>query len=289
MPGKCLFLDDLKFVTFWSEENPEILSKFIEKYPQKDIGEEKTKIIAYLKNKYEKENYNPKEFFGSFYLLFFYLNNNNLENPDEQNISSLLKTRLNKKISQDFIDFFENEGIEFKINKLMNIFLYIEHLCFNEISKNLDEKFKSPMQKYKRDKILSRLKEDKEKNDLSKALRRYIIRYLIGNKNIEKIEKNNLALELNKSDLWGVNSDNLDEIKKFLNDKLSDINLTIFDIYDFYNLIGKQDQEFIEEIIPQKIDEDEENEEEEPFRNKKPKHLGYEEEYEEEKKSDDED
>ena len=260
LPGKCLFDEDLTFVTFWSEENPEILTEFSKKYPQRELNEDEKKIIIeYLTDKYEKENFNSKEFFSSFYLLFCHLNNN----LDEQNIKSILEIiQKNLNVSHDFKEFFEKKEIEFKINTLMNIFLYIEHLCFNEICKNLDTKFKSSLQEDKKQIILYRLNKDKKKNELSKALRRYIIRYLIGNKNIEKIEKNNLVSELSKSDLWGVNLGNINEIKKFLNEKLSDINLTIFDAFDFYNIIGKEDQEFIEKIKPQSGESDDEDSEE---------------------------
>jgi hypothetical protein len=247
---KCLFYPNLnKYITFWSEENPEILTQFIEKYPQNELlkEEEEKIIIEFLKKKYEFKDYNPKDFFGSFQLMFCYLNHE-LEIIDNENINEIItKIPKNIKFSKDFIEFFESNN-NFKINQLMNIFVYIEHICFVEITKNLNKSFKQTLDQKTKQDILKILNNEEEKLKLSVALRRYISRYLIGNKFIKDIDKNSLHLELKKSDLWVINSKNKNEVEILLN-KIAGLNLKVSFSYDLYKTIGKEDEKFLQIFI----------------------------------------
>ena len=244
---KCLFYPNLnRFIKFWSEENPEILTEFIGKYPQKELSvNEKNIIIEFLKKLYEVDNYDPKGFFTSFHLIFYYLNHYQ-EKIDEQNINIIIKNMpTNINLSGDFRNFFQKEGNNFKINQLMNIFVYVEHICFELLSKNLGENLKKTLNTKIKNEILSTFNDKEEKLQLAIALRRYISRYLIGNKYIQNIDKNSLHLELNKSDLWGVDSKKINEIKKLLN-KLAKFNLEVSNSYDLYKSIGNDDESFLQ-------------------------------------------
>ena len=244
--GISLFSKKLKFVSFWSEGNPEILTTFIEKYPQNSIDKENKIIIEYLKKIINNENV-LKEFFGSFQLLFFYSNNNSIRN--EETINSVISDIPNLPISNKFKKFFENEGKQFKINQSMNIFLYFEHLCFDKLCQNLDKKYKSEIDE-KYTSIINKKKELIENNEFPKALRRYITRYLIGNNNsITNLENNNLSLELNKSDLWGINSGNMNQIKNFLIDTFKDIDIKVSQSLEFYKLVGSKEKNSIKQLI----------------------------------------
>ena len=243
---KCLFYPNLnRFIKFWSEENPEILTEFIGKFPQKELSDnEKSIIIEFLKKLYEVDNYDPKDFFTSFHLIFYYLNHYQ-EKIDEQNINIIIKNiPKNINLSGDFRNFFEKEGNNFKINQLMNIFVYVEHICFELLSKNLGENLKKQLNSKTKKDILS-IFNDEEKLQLAIVLRRYISRYLIGNKYLQNIDKNSLHLELNKSDLWGVDSKKINEVKKLLN-KLAKFNLEVSNSYDLYKTIGSEDESFLQ-------------------------------------------
>ena len=197
------------------------------------------------------------EIFSSFQLLFFYLDNHS-KKSDEEKISDILKPIQDYlNISKQFKEFFEKEGNQFKINQMMNIFLYIEHLFFHEILENLDKEFKKEISKEKKEKI-SILINIEDKIRLSKALRRYISRYLV-NKNLEKRVKNELALELRKPDLWGVDENKINEIYKILSEELKQVDLRVEESFDLYNIIGKKDMEFVEKIKTKEKSDDEGN------------------------------
>ena len=257
---KRLFYPNLnRFIAFWSEENPEILTEFIGKYPQKELLDDEKKIlIEFLKKQNEVDNYNPKDFFTSFHLIFYYLNHNQNEN-DNININMIInKMPKNIKLSDDFKNFFKNEGKNFEINQLMNIFVYVEHMCFGLISKNMDQRLKKSLSDDTKEKLLSIFNVKDEKLNLAIALRRYITRYLIGNKYIKDIDNNSLHLELNKSDLWGVNSEKINEFKKLL-DKLKTFNLKVSNAFDLYKKIGKEDESFLQIFNKQPLNNNENN------------------------------
>ena len=260
LPGICMFEEDsLIFVSFLYEDNNELFSNFLKKYPQEELKEEERKIIIEcMKNNYTNNyQYTPKEFLNSFHLLFFYLNNN-IYNPLET-INNMLSSMPGYiKISEDCKNFFENKDKEFKINQMMNIFLFIEHLSFGQLCEDLDEEYKKSINTEDKQIIENKLKDLKEKDELSKVIRRFISRYLIENTNIkEEVDKKLIPL-LNKSDLWDVDKSKINEIIGILNQRLNNIKLTIFQSFEFYNLIGNKDKEIVDNIenIRKKINED---------------------------------
>ena len=149
LPGLCLFQseDNLNFVTFWSEGfrggKSETLSTFYMKYPQKDLNMlEKQIIMNYINSiMANNHNYDFKEFFGSLQLLTFYLSNNDVK-KGEKIVNILNKAPPYLKISEDCKNFFNNEGNELTLEKLMNIFFFIEHLCFNDLIESLQPEYR---------------------------------------------------------------------------------------------------------------------------------------------------
>ena len=135
LPGKCLFEDEdhLNFMDFWGEGfkdgKSERLNTFYLHYKQLDLTEnEKNIITKYIKKRRRNGESNFKEFFSSLNLLIFYLINNKVLITDK--ISKILKERPSYlKISEDCIEFFRRVGKKFEVNKLTNIYFYIEHLC----------------------------------------------------------------------------------------------------------------------------------------------------------------
>ena len=154
-------------------------------------------------------------------------------------------------------EFFKNEGKGLKINKIINIYLYIEHLCFEELCKSLNEKYKLKIDENIIINIHDKMKKFSNKtlkNELPKALRRYISRYLISKKTIEKLEEKQLIIELYKSDLWWTNI-KIEDIKKELR-SLEEFKLTVAQSFSLYESIGYDDKEYIKSIVKDE-DEDE--------------------------------
>ena len=215
LPGKCLFEneDNLNFVTYWSEGfrggKSDTLSTFYIKYPQKDLNdEEKLIIINYISKKKIEENYDFNLIFGSMQLILFYLANNSYKN-DEKIINILNNAPKYLKIEEDCYELFGDEGKEFKIEKLMNVYFFIEHLCYKGLINTLQREYKKEISRELKIKIKEKLlnpeKQIKEYTvkQLAAAVRRYISRYLAGKReSIDIDEKRDLTYELSRIDLW---------------------------------------------------------------------------------------
>ena len=257
LPGKCFFdnEDNLNFMVFYGEEfrsrKSDILSTFNLNYKQLDLTDEEIIIInRYIKKRKRKGKLDFIGIYDSLNLLMVYLINNKALNTDK--ISEILKGKPSYlKIKEDFIEFFDKKGKEFEINKLMNIFFYIEHLCFEDLCNNLPENLKTSIDNRTQEKIKKKLYEAKENKyysikDLAIPLRRYISRYLVGkNQDIEIDEKKQLSNELTKLDLWEEKIWKLNNLEKLVKAQIGEFNLKIGQSFSLYEIIGEEDREFI--------------------------------------------
>ena len=257
LPGRCLFdnEDNLNFITYWSEgfrgDKSATLTDFYSKYPQKDLNdEEKKNIINYLKN---QNNCNYRLFFGSIQLIIFYLTKNTFKK--EEIIKDVIKKSTSYlNLSIDCINFFEKEGNIFKIEQLMNIFFFIEHLVFKDLIETLNLEYKRPINEELTIKIKQKLLGPENKNEgftvsqLSAAVRRYISRYIAGNRQATDIdEKLDLTAQLERKDLWEEEIGQLEDLGKILKSKIGEFKLTVGQAYEFYKIIESQDlKPFIE-------------------------------------------
>ena len=204
--------------------------------------------------RYKNEINVLKEFYESFRILFFYLdeNKNKIQLNLDKNMNEFLKyIPPDLNLSNDFYLFLNEEGKSFKLDKIVDIFLYFEHLYFGFYYFKHENEFKENRENIDLE-LLFEL-DDEFKNEFIKALRRYITRYLIGNKNIDNIKNENLIKEFYKSDLWGINyMKQFDEVKNKLETYLKNINIKIDNAFGLYELFGVKD---IETIKPLKDDE----------------------------------
>ena len=255
LPGKCLFdkENNLNFVTYLGEGfnkgKSDILNKFYSKYAQNELDkDEKSKIIKYIKTHPQlAENYDFKPFFDSMQLIIFYLVNNSYNN--DENIKNILIGRPRYlKINEDCLEFLLDEECGFKLDKIMNLLLLFEHLCFNDL--DLPDIFKVQINEETQKKI-EELKENKSNKDINikefgPALRRFISRYLIGKKQKSDINpKNSLNIYLNKTNLWDEKTAKLDNLGEIISKILIDLNLNVEQSFEFYNLIKEKDEEEI--------------------------------------------
>ena len=250
MPGKCLFeKENDYFVTFWGEGfnggKSNILQTFCKKQKQLDLGDdEKNAIIEYFRgNKIE-----PKNFFSSMQLIIFYLINNDFD-KNEEIIKIIGKIPEYVKIEQSILEFFnDNETLKkIKVNKILSVFSFFEHLCYNELCETLQNEYKENI----KDEIINEIKEKFDKNkyngdilikDLAAAVRRFISRYLVGKKQKTDIDPKSMLLpQLKRVDLWNENNWNLKNLEKLVSNVIEEFKLTVGQSYNFYEIIKDED------------------------------------------------
>ena len=269
LPGKCLFeISELRSIIFLGEGNPQILTMFENKYPQNKINDkEKDIIMNFSKEKYLQGNNSFKDFYESFHILFFYLSESKNELNAQENIKTILELiPPDLNLSDDFYNFWKDEGKNFKLNKIIEIYLYFEYLHFLlQYLKRQDEFILGKERLNNDDKINSLFDDTEFKNKFIRALRRYITRYLLDNINLENIDEEKLVEKLFKSDLWGINEMNqFDEIKNKLDLfieklKLIQIDINVKEAFGLYELLGNNDKEEVHNFIDNIEDDEEDN------------------------------
>ena len=271
LPGVCLFDSEknLNFVTFWSEgfrgERSETLSKFYLKYPQKDLDkEEKENIINYIDkmNTYKMERYNIrydfKEFFGSLQILIFFLTERIVTKKEDKVYDILLNPPPYLKVSDDCREFFLNEGSKITINKLMNLFFFFEHLCFEDLAETVQLEYKKCIPDDIKQKIIDKLINNYKNDayslkDLAAAVRRFISRYLAGKLQTTEIKENlDLPFQLTRMELWEEKIGNNDNLGNIIVMQLNEFKLTVENTYAFYELIGDEDKKSISSLLNKK-------------------------------------
>lgn len=234
-----------------------MITKFYGKYPQKDLEiEEKKEIIHYISNmnklkagKNNVKKYDFKDFFGSMQILLFYLTEKSVMDIKEKIVDIITKAPRYLKLTNDCINFFKNEGKNFCLNKIMNLFFYFEHLCFEDLAETLQPEYKALISEDIKNKIIEKLIKKKKQNDiipnknLGSATRRLISRYLAGKVAVTDVEENrDLAFELSRPELWEEKIGNLEDLMDLINDKILEFKLTVGQAYEFYNIIGEDDR-----------------------------------------------
>ena len=275
LPGVCQFEgeDELNFITFWGEglrgAKSEMLSKFYLKYPQKDLNdEEKGIIVKYINKmnnenlKYYNEKYDFKEFFGSIQLLIFYLTSKGFMKEEEEIINIINNAPGYFKLSEDCKTFFDNEGNKITVNKIMSLFFFIEHLCFEDLADTLQLEYRKEIPEDLKISITNKLLKEKNPKDkitikdIGAATRRLISRYLAGKSQVNDVkEDSDLAYYLTRIDLWEEKIANLEDLEDIITSKLYEFKLQVGQAYAFYNLIGEEDKNSI--ISLEKINKNE--------------------------------
>ena len=232
-----------------------MITKFYIKYPQKDLEfEEKKEVKAYIakmnkSSKNKEKKYDFKPFFGSLQILLFYLTEKGIMKEDEKIGEIIQNAPSYLNISNDCKNFFYNEGYKFTINKLMNLFFFFEHLCFEDLADSLQLEYKAQIPEDLKNKIIENLLNKKDPfdiistRDLSAATRRLISRYLAGKLATTDINENNdLSFELGRAELWEEKIGNLEDLVMLVIQKLKEFKLKVGQAYEFYNIIGDEDK-----------------------------------------------
>ena len=253
LPGKCLFEDENNyFVTFWGEGfhggKSNIFKKFNKIYKQTDLEEKEKKKIKEFRKRHQENDF--KHFFNSMQLIIFYLINNRDKVNIDDTISNTIKIlpkymKLDKSI-EDFFD--EEDSKNIKIDKILGIFLYFEHLCFKELCKILQNEYKEEIDNEVKAMIKEKLIDNNNINDeiikyLGAATRRFISRYLVGKKQKTDIDpKSMLIAQLKRNDLWDNSIENLDNLLNLFSNLIDEIKLNVGQCFKFYDIIKEKDE-----------------------------------------------
>ena len=198
----------IRFITYLYEgfqgRNTSIMLEVNEKYPQKELSQEKKNLIKEFLKVYNTKQFYT-EMFSSIQLIMNYIIKD-YYNPNiliSQIIDSLPKSSLsNQKIK----DFFKNK---FSINTILSIYEYFELLCWDQIKNSVAELYNLDLEEETKKYIIEYFDNNKNKKKLinkqnfTEALRKLMSRYLIGTKQDSDFnEKNSLSLYINKYEFW---------------------------------------------------------------------------------------
>jgi len=262
LPNKCLFNEkNIKYICYQNEGfrniNYDYLIKFGKIYGEKELTEEERKKIFIYSN---KEFNNFDILYDSFIMLVNHLNND-ISVKKETKIIDVINKLKQKYFNfhNQFINYFTYDGKDITVEKLLNSFLYMEHICFGRLKDKIDIKFKDSYDKGQKEEIKNYFNsKDKDniikKKEISTAVRRFITRYLINDEKKESIDANlSLYICLGRKYLWNnkifsLIGENLNDlIKQYLGN--FSFPLEIKHALEFYNIIGEEEEKFMREEI----------------------------------------
>ena len=167
------------------------------------------------------------------------MNNNKCEG-DESIKNIIIQYKSNNKVRKEILYFFNENN--FKVNQLLNIFLYLENLFFDKIEESIEED-NDLLVNEEYDKNEECLKNIIKKIDLYSALRRYISRYLVDKNYVSHNLNKNLSLELSRAEFWNADETKFNEIKEILNGEFEKLNITIKEAISLYSFINKNKED----------------------------------------------
>ena len=272
--------EDLEF------ENQDICTKF-----KNNFNEEKLsindKIIFYNYFEENKGNTNLHlKLLNEFAFLIKYCNENldRIKEPSQTKITKILEEI--GFISNDFKEIFIDKN-NLILNKLLRIYDYYQILCFDKIKdqlkqyqeKIIDKNIKTALENFKN----NDLSDEKIKNILENALRKFITCFLVQikeNKKKIKQNKNNIKNYLEIEDLWDENFYKNEEFYQLIK-KLQVLGIQINNIIYFYEKCFKEmNKNYFDDVkaeLKEREEEkkkDEEEKEKEDIRNFNPLDIG---------------
>ena len=261
--GKKPFQENQRTFIFsnevFSEERNNLIENLKNKYPQIDIADEmiKNSLDTFLNDENKtKDNY--IQIYINFQYILIQLMAFDKNNYDSENISldyiAKIVQNSNYQINELFMEFLSQNKDMIHINNLLFLYQKLEIKCFeylieeapNDIKPNeIDEESKLKICEYfKNNDIL--LKEEIILNSIKK----YILRYCIGNNQNEKEILKNIDLDkiLNKIDIWD------DKILK--DEKFKEETKELMKIDNEKNILMKY---FLNQLFKIKVEKREEN------------------------------
>ena len=260
LPGKSKFnsVDNLKYITYCFEgfrgNKSSILSDFRSKYTQKELSPENKQIIfKIIKDKLLGQYEDFQKILFSIQLLIFYLIKERQKETEEiKAIINDLPDYVN--LSKECINFFQDPNLKIKFEELLDVYSYIELLCYKPIIDNLRQHYKKKLEESQAKNIINLFEEKKfiliTKETLAAACRRFISRYLVSNRDDTEYEENKLISNyLLRYELWPISYIENEELLKQDIDALGKENITIGQLYELYNLMNVNEKKEFEKFI----------------------------------------
>ena len=173
------------------------------------LKDEKKNICQYINVSFNIKDPNDlKKIYGYIQMLIFYFINNNcnLEEGITKTIQDMEEyIKLN---DNNVIGIFNANDNNLKVKKIISIFLFFEHLCFEVFKENLNDEYIEEIDNRIKDKIIDNLVNNENNKiylkQLAASIRRFISRYLYRINNQEEFSpKGKLIIHLKKRiDLW---------------------------------------------------------------------------------------
>ena len=233
--------DELRFITYMFEgyrgKNSNILTNFNEKYPSEDLTNNEKIILRSFINNFKQDEY--KNFLFSIQILINYIQNSG--KSGDTSIDTIISDLPEHVNIDGKIKYLFSSNKEIEIKKLVRIFEFFEHLCWEQIKENLLDEFTKPLSEEKIKLIEDYYSINKEnyikKIELAGAVRKFISRYLAGKRSQSEIGEDKMLFDyLTRVDLWERNIENEKFEKEFF--QLSKFKITVGEGKDFYDKLG---------------------------------------------------
>ena len=252
LPGKCLFEDEshLNFINYWGEGfnggKSDVLERFENDNKTEELtNDEKMRIYNYIKSNYNINDHNDlKQLYSYLQLIIFYLINN--INDIGKSIKNIIEGSNDIKINdKNFIAIFEGNEMTLTGNKIISIFIFIEHLCFDVFSQNLIEEYNAQIDENIKNKIKDELTKNEDIKEIGPVSRRFISRFLYNINNKDDLSPNGaLTIQLKRKDLWNKEFRETEKIERIL-ESIEKFNLKVGQCFNFYQLIKEKDEKEI--------------------------------------------
>ena len=243
---KKKFNDNINFVVYQYEgfrnQNSCILPKFLNKYPKKYLNENEKKdlyrILFQFRNSYSYEDLTKILF--SLQMMIKMLS--------EQPI--LDKNVIIKDTFNDFLISLSNNIYikdlfkePFTISQIIHIYEYFEYLCFDKILNNILYHHKKTIEEEKKEKIekffVNNFNMSINKLEISKAIHRFISRYLSGIRMDDEIDADFEVFKFleYREDCWEPDIFINSEFSKVM-EKLQKLDIKVCELLNFFKIIG---------------------------------------------------
>ena len=245
LPEKRLFCDEQNqnFISYTFEgfnQNECIILDFKEKIKECKLLSNEEKVN--LSNLIERIDYNLI-LFNLQSLFLYFVNKKNISGEEIliDEINQLPKKII--KLDEQFIQIFENPQLKIQLNQLIDCYDYIEFLNYDKILTNVSKNVNTNLENEQIEKLNQHFDTEKKllikKGDLGIAVRKFISRFLIGER-FKNFDWNIFVLLKYKNELW---NDKIiaEENEKQFNEEieqLENINIKFKQAIDFYEKLG---------------------------------------------------
>ena len=226
-------------------QNECIIVDFIGKIKEiKYLTDEQKKILS---NILKKVDYNLI-LFNLQTLFLYFVRNKNIDGTEKliEEIDLLPNNII--KLDEKVFSAFKNSQFDIQLNQLVDCYEYIEQYNYDKILLNVSKNINNKLTEKQISELNKHFKSKENllinKQDLGNALKKYICRFLLGDR-FKNVEQNIFLYLKFKKELWNekINSEkNQIQFEREI-DELESINIIISQSIDFYDKLGIEDKQ----------------------------------------------